>query len=271
MKARKFFFVLSLLLPALAVLAQAPPALLSDEDARATFLTTRDSYLVSQPAPRPRSGPRPRATGPLGLGYTLFKKTVDGLPVRVNAAREFRKDEGVRFMIESNATGYLYIFHTDNDESPKMIFPDPRLKGGANQIKAHVPYEVPSREEPGDWWMFFDERPGTERFYLMVTREPLAGVRTGETLVNYCNRNPNSCPWRPTETVWQGLMAKADRAPRISRSNDSGTAQTQAEREASTRGVELRPSAPAPSVVMVTASPKAGALMAEVALVHRYE
>src|SRR5262249_40361914 len=151
-----------------------------------------DSYLVSQSGPKRSQGPRVRASGPLGLGYTIFKKTTDGVPVRVNPVREFRKDEGVRFMIEANTAGYLYIFHNENDESPKMIFPDPRLKGGTNQIKAHVPYEVPSREEPGDWWFFFDDKPGTERFYLMVTREPLVGVKTGETLIAYCNKNPKS-------------------------------------------------------------------------------
>lgn len=270
MKATHFFYVLLVLLPAMAAMAQAPAQTpVVPDDALTTFLTTRDSYLVSPPGPNRPPAPRARASGPLGLGYTLFKKTTDGLPVRASATREFHKDEGVRFMIETNSAGYLYIFESENDEPPKMIFPDPRLKGGANQIKAHVPYEVPSREEAGDWWFFFDNTPATERFYLIVAREPLAGVKTGETLVAFCGRSPQSCPWRPSATAWQGLIAKADPAPRVSRAGDSGAAQTAAEREAVTRGVELRPQAPAPSVVMVTTSPKAGMLVAQVTLAHK--
>jgi len=55
----------------------------------------------------------------------------------------------------------------------------------------------------------------------------------------------------------------------VSQSRETGAAQTRTEREAVTPGVELRPQAPAPSVVLVTASPKAGMLVAQISLVHK--
>jgi hypothetical protein len=287
MDAKRIFCLLLLILMARAPAPAQQRA--KADDTREAFLITRDSYLVSrrkvpvdksgQPAPGARASRLPQigdaggatsaSARPIGLGYTLFKKGADGNPVRANPAQEFREGDGVRFMIESNTDGYVYIFHTENDGPPKMIFPDARLKNGDNRIKAHAPFETPSRDEPGDWWFFFDGQAATERFYLVVTRDPLTGVKTGEALVAYCDENPSACPWRPSKAVWDRLLAQAGAAARVSRSREFGAAQTEVEREAVTRGVELRPGAPAPAMVKMSASPKAEALVAQVAIIHK--
>ena len=59
----------------------------------------------------------------------------------------------MRFMIESNISGYLYVFHVENDGPAKMIFPDARLQGGNNFIQAHVPREMPSSREEDPVWL----------------------------------------------------------------------------------------------------------------------
>jgi len=246
------------------------------DQVRDAFLVTRDAKLVSQtdkPAQKPRaiktnSRSSSAAPGALGLGYTVFKKNADGKPVRVNPEQVFREGDGVRFMVESNETGYLYIFYTEKVGTTKMIFPDPRLDGGVNQIKAHVPREVPSKEEPGDWWFFFDEKAATERFYLIITRQPLAGVKTGETLVAAYEKNPSAHPWQPTKATWQTLLAQAGTS-QVSKGREFGASQTEAEQVAVVRGGILRPSAPAPSVVRMSTSPKTGMLVAQIALLHR--
>jgi hypothetical protein len=283
MRGKRLIWAMTLLLIArLPLGAQSQPQGEVGEARDDFLMTRRDSYLVSrQKVPINKGGKPASASGqsrqppaakaapvPIGLGYTLFKKSASGEPVRVNAAQEFREGDGVRFMIESNTTGYVYIFHTENDDPPKMIFPDPQLNEGDNRIKAHVPYETPSREEPGDWWFFFDQQAATERFYIVVTRRPLAEAKAGEALVAHCEENPKNCPWRPSINFWNGLLARAGVA-RVSQSRESGAAQTEIEREAVTRGVELRPGAPAPSVVKMNVSPKAGMLVAQISLVHK--
>jgi len=283
MRGKRIIWAMTLLLIARLPLGAQTQAQGEAGEARDDFLMTRrDSYLVSRQKVPINKGGKPAGAGgknrqmpaanaatvPIGLGYTLFKKNASGEPVRVNAAQEFREGDGVRFMIESNTTGYVYIFHTENDGPPKMIFPDPQLNEGDNRIKAHVPYEVPSREEPGGWWFFFDKQTATERFYLVVTRRALAEAKAGETLVAYCEGSPKNCPWRPSMAFWNELLAGAGVA-RVSQSREFGVAQTEIEREAVTRGVELRPGAPAPSVVKMNVSPKAGMLVAQISLVHK--
>jgi hypothetical protein len=222
-----------------------------------------------QPGNRAKASPAPEA--PIGIGYTLYKKGADGSPVRVLASQEFRAGDAVRLMIEPNTDGYLYVFHAENDRDPVMIFPDARLSGGDNRIKAHVPYEVPSSQEadPRFRWFYFDDKPATERLYLVVTRSPLPGVLTAKSLVAHCRANPKDCPWRPSLEDWNKLAAKVDTGVSVSRGEAPGQIQTAVERDAVSRGLGLPPGAPAPSVVKMNTSPKAGMLMTAVDLAHK--
>jgi hypothetical protein len=92
-----------------------------------------------------------------------------GGAVRVDPARQFRAGEQIRIALETNSDGYLYIFHTENGANPQMLYPDVRLNGGANAVRAHVPYQVPS--SLNDWFRF-DANPATERLYIVVARKP---------------------------------------------------------------------------------------------------
>jgi hypothetical protein len=55
----------------------------------------------------------------------------------------------------------------------------------------------------------------------------------------------------------------------VSLEQTSGQAQTEVEQDAVERGLGLPPEAPAPSVVKISASPKAGMLIAVLDLIHK--
>ena len=237
-----------------------------DDEVRRGFVSTRGTEVVTS---KKKPGPKPRPTGPIGLGYTLFKKSTSGEAVRVDPSQEFRSDDRLRFIIESNIAGYLYIFHQENDTSPKLIYPDVRLKRGDNRLEAHLQYEIPSKEEPGDWWFNFVGPAATERFYLVVSRSRLSSVRSGDSLVTFCQQNRNGCPWRPAETVWKQLLAQANISTRESHSRTFGETQTEAERMAIKRDVKLQPGDPTPSVIKISTSPSARTLMVTLVIVHK--
>ena len=125
----------------------------------------------------------------LGLGYTLYKRDSMGNAVRVDPSQEFHAGARIRLSLETNTDGYLYIFHTENDGEPEMIYPDVRLGQGNNQIEAHVPYEIPWNEPGVENWFKFDANPANERLYVVVTRQPLPGIPVGSALVDYCGQN----------------------------------------------------------------------------------
>lgn len=209
---------------------------------------------------------------PIGLGYTFFTLGDNGLAVRTDPARHFRTGEAIRIALETNTDGYLYIFHTENDGEPTMIFPDTRLNGGGNLVRAHVPYEIPSSEEASEAmrWFVFKDPPAAERLYIVLARQPLAGVPTGEALAGYCLEAQHTCPWHPTTAVWTQLKATQEREQvAVSKVKDQGRAQTTDEREAVTRGLGLGAGAPTPSVIRMTASPNSRMLITTIDLIHK--
>jgi Domain of unknown function (DUF4384) len=209
---------------------------------------------------------------PIGLGYTLFTLGDNGEAVRTDPARQFRTGEGIRIALETNTDGYLYIFHTENDGEPSMIFPDARLNGGSNLVKAHVPYEIPSSQEATEAmrWFVFTDPPAAERLYIVLTRQPLANVPTGGALADYCFDKQHSCPWRPEVAMWTELKgAQEHEQVAVSQVKDQGRAQTADEREATTRGLGLGAGAPSPSVIRMTASSNSKMLVTTIDLIHK--
>ncbi|HEX8636334.1 MAG TPA: DUF4384 domain-containing protein [Pyrinomonadaceae bacterium] len=215
------------------------------------------------------AGAKPR---PIGLGYTFFTLGDNGLAIRTDPARQFRTGEAIRIALESNTDGYLYIFHTENDGEPSMIYPDTRLGGGNNLVRAHVPYEIPSSQEATEEtrWFVFKDPPAAERLYIVLARQPLAGVPTGEALATRCSEAQHACPWRPAASVWTEIKATGEREQvAVSRVKDQGRAQTVDERVAATRGLGLGAGAPTPSVIRMTASANSKMLVTAIDLIHK--
>lgn len=206
----------------------------------------------------------------LGMGYTLYMRNENGDAVRVDPSRSFRTGERVRLLLETNTDGYLYIFNTTNNGDPVMIYPDTRLDDGGNYIEAHVPIEIPSREEQDEnfRWFTFDNKPGTERLYVVFSREPLPGVPIEDDLVRHCGQQGQNCPWRPSAALWAQVRAGMNARVQVAKSKSYGQAQTTTEADAVNRGVGLTRSAPEPSVIRMNASSTSGLLVTVLELAH---
>jgi len=207
----------------------------------------------------------------LGLGYTLFLRDSNGDAVRVDPSEEFHTGERVRISLEPNVDGYLYVFHKEGDGEPRMIFPDWRLSSGENEIEAHVPYEVPSGFEKDERlrWFAFDANPATEHLYIVITREPLPSVPAAGALVALCAANKANCPWRPSTEAWARVQEAQKAEVQVFAENSFGQPQSDKEKVATTRGLGLDQSAPAPSVIRMNASTKAPVLVTLLDLVHK--
>lgn len=211
------------------------------------------------------------SNAPIGLGYTLYMRNSMGDAVRVDPDREFRTGDGVRLSMEANTDGYLYVFHTENDGPPELIYPDARINDGDNAIDAHVPYEVPSPFEANEGlrWFYFNGNPANEHLYIVITREPLPGIPTGDGLIKFCRDNPASCPLHVSSADWAKVKSSLNGRVKVSKSKTYGQKQTSGEREATTRGLGLDQSAPEPSVVRMNVTSTDGILVTALDLIHR--
>ena len=292
------------LLIALACLGSMQAYAQQDEDVRGAFLTTRPkpSARAEKSGSNPRSSRRrPKASTSnnaaannaastsgsattastrskpspqrLGLGLTLFMRDANGLAVRADPSRTFRKGEHVRVLLETNTDGYLYVFNTTDDGQPVMIYPDAELEEAGNFIQGHVPWEIPSSvaAEERLRWFTFDQNSGTERLYFVFTREALTGVPIEDDLITYCRENNGKCPWQPATDVWAPIKKELNEPVKIAKTDKTGNSQTASERQAATRGIGLNRDDPEPSLIMLTASTSKNMLVATMDLIHKSE
>ena len=286
------------------VIGTAASAPQDEDDVRGAFLTSRPkdkaptSTNTSKPSRRRPKAPsgndpgkapekKPNPTGPstsnkpsepvrpvnaarIGLGMTLFTRDSNGLAVRVDPEHVFRKGDRVRVLLETNTDGYLYIFNQTNDGPVVMIYPDKDLDEAGNYIKAHIPWEIPSgaADEERLRWLVFDEVPGNERLFFVLTREPLKNVPIEDDLIAFCTSSNGSCPWRPNTEVWALIQKQMQEPLAKDKSAKYGRTQTEPEQQASTRGIGLAKDDPEPSLILM-ASSKSPMLVATLDLVHK--
>ncbi len=290
MKSKTMFLSLLLMLFASAAL---PAFAQQDEDVRGAFLTTRPKATdkgnkpASKPShrrPKPTPGPTPgpvtgggttsgtskKVLPRMGLGLTLFMRDSNGLAVRTDPTHAFRKGDHVRFLLETNTDGYLYIFNTTDNGPPVMIYPDPELDEAGNYIQAHVPFEIPSSvaAEERLRWLTFDAHAGDEKLYFVFTREPLAGAPIEDDLLSFCRENNGKCPWRPSSELWARIQKELSEPAQSSKAVGLGKSQTLTEHTAATRGIGLNREDPEPSLIMLTASSNKAILVTTLDLIH---
>ena len=259
-----------------------------EDEARGAYMATRPSAKSTKGKNKPKvpvdgSGgqvPSPvegAPSGPIGLGYTVYTQSESGKAVRINPNHVFREGDALRLIVESNTDGHLYVFAAEKtgekEGEPKMIFPQIRLDQGNNQIKAHVPYEVPSSREtePNLRWFEFDKTQATERIYLVVSRKPIEGVPIGRDLVTYCQAQANSsdCEWRPVDRTWRDIAASAAAPKQTSVKRTDGLGQPKAEELAIARSVGLKRNEAEPWVVQMNVAASSGILVTVAELIHR--
>ena len=233
------------------------------EKTTGTSGSTGSSSKTSEPS-KPVNAPR------LGIGLTLFMRDSNGLAVRVDPDHVFTKGDRVRVLLETNADGYLYIFNTTNDGPATMIYPDADLDEAGNYLQAHVPFEIPTSlaTEERLRWFAFDENAGTERLFLVFTREPLGGIPIDDELIALCRDTKESCPVKPNTEVWAAVQKELQQPLKKDKKQQSGQAETASEQQATTRGLGLAKDDPQPSLVMMASSARP-TLVATLDLIHK--
>lgn len=153
---------------------------------------SRSNRIIPTPAP---PSPNPAARGPIsavnlyyssgstasasiGLRYRVLRRgshagsTPDGVELDVDPrATEFHTGDKVRLSFESNTDAYLYVVQQGTSGLWTTLFPDRSINDGQNRIQKGKEYKIPS-----DNWFEFDDRPGTERLFVLLTAVPLERI-----------------------------------------------------------------------------------------------
>lgn len=204
----------------------------------------------------------------LGLGYSIYMRDeATGALLPAPAGKSYQTGDSIFMVLEPTADGYLYVFNAENGKNPVMIYPSVLLRGGENDVRAHIRETFP---EYPDVPFRFEDPPSNEHVYIVVSREPLAGVPTGAALRKYCGKSGEDCEWRPTAAQWARISAASlDRSVREG-SGQIAQADTQPVMPVMLqRGIRVKKDAPRPMTVRVSKSPDAPMLVTKIELLHK--
>ncbi|MCX7603409.1 MAG: DUF4384 domain-containing protein [Bryobacteraceae bacterium] len=136
----------------------------------------------------------PQNQPPLGLRYSLLKRTPQGL-VEVSTETEFRAGDSIRLSVMGNRRGYLYVIARGSSGVWSPLFPHPESSQPGNEIVPGRLYQIPGGE--GEYFTF-DEQPGDERLFLVFSLKPVEDL---EELIGGLSGKKPVLPDRPAKAA----------------------------------------------------------------------
>jgi hypothetical protein len=131
----------------------------------------RPTQPVAPPAaskPAPATAPMPASGAPpIGLRYTVLKLGADNTPTEVPNDTVFHAGDRIRFSVEANGPGYLYIVNQGSSGNWKPVFPSAEIEDGNNHIEGWRPYAMPPKSR-----LAFDSTVGTENVFIVFSLQP---------------------------------------------------------------------------------------------------
>ena len=79
----------------------------------------------------------------------------------------FHAGDKIRFNVEANTAGYLYIINQGSSGTWKPMFPSPDIEDGNNHIEGWRPYTMPPKSR-----LAFDSTVGTENLFIVFSLKP---------------------------------------------------------------------------------------------------
>ena len=132
-------------------------ALSAQEQAR---VKARELFYTPPPKITQKASDSQSTIVPLGMRYSLLKRTPEGQSVEVDSDTVFHSGDRLRLRIVSNARGYLYVLMQGSSGTRRVLFPALEIVGGNNLIERNRAYQIP----PGDDSQFrFDQAGDLEQ------------------------------------------------------------------------------------------------------------
>ena len=157
-------------------------AALTGQDTRRE-LSPRDLFYEKEGEPAAHSE-RPHR---LALRYNLIKLADGGKPVVVSPDTVFHEGDSVAIDVAPNCQGYLYVLQLGSTGELTTLLPS------AQADIPEQPKTVAAFREvrvPNGAWFEFDNNPGVERLFIVVSQRPEDVKRLGEAIRNRAQPGP---------------------------------------------------------------------------------
>ncbi|MFZ5926498.1 MAG: DUF4384 domain-containing protein [Acidobacteriota bacterium] len=146
----------------------------------------------------------PESLPPMGLRYSLLKRTPQGL-AEVSTETEFHAGDSIRLSVMGNRRGYLYVISRGSSGVWSPLFPHPESSQLSNEIVPGRLYQIPGGE--GEYFTF-DEQPGEERLFVLFSARPVDDL---EELISTLSGKRAPAPDRPARPAPAPSMSASNR------------------------------------------------------------
>lgn len=136
-----------------------------------------DAAPVRKPAKKKTPAPAVNtADVPLGLRHSVMRRDADGKFIEFDQDATFHRGDRIRLDVDTNSAGYLYVLMQESSGNWSPLFPSPGTGRGNQRIEKGVSQQIP---------LAFDDQPGTERLFLVLSRKPEADLtaKVGDDVV----------------------------------------------------------------------------------------
>jgi hypothetical protein len=108
----------------------------------------------------------------LGLRCSVMLRGADNEYSEVEPGSVFHSGDHIRLSFLANQPGYFYVIQQGSTGTWSPIFPPPNSQKDANKVSAGQLQTVPG----GTQAFAFDQNPGDERLYVILSRTPIADI-----------------------------------------------------------------------------------------------
>jgi hypothetical protein len=108
----------------------------------------------------------------LGLRCSVMLRDANSEYAEVTPGTVFHSGDHIRLSFLANEPGYFYVIQQGSSGAWSPIFPPPNAGPDANKVLAGQPQVVPS----GTRAFAFDQHPGDEKLYIILSRTPIADI-----------------------------------------------------------------------------------------------
>jgi hypothetical protein len=142
----------------------------SSKSSKGSANTPVEIATAAAPPAAPLTAPMPDGgEPPLGLRYTVQRYSPGSAITDVPSDTVFHSGDHIRFSVEANTPGYLFVVNRGSSGAWKLMFPSPEIADGNNRVEPMRQYAMP----PGAGMFFtFDSNPGSENAFIVFSRKP---------------------------------------------------------------------------------------------------
>jgi hypothetical protein len=146
--------------------ANTSPSQPAAQHTQPTALPGGGTLIKASANQAPSTAPAPVTGTPLGLKYTILRKTGDEM-LEVPPDTVFHNGDRIQLSVQTNGPGYLYVVTQGSSGTWSPIFPSPEVADGNNYVSGWNASILP----PGSR-MLLDEPVGEEKLFVVFSRTP---------------------------------------------------------------------------------------------------